>query len=205
MLALSRGLPAMLTNQRAVRWKRWLQPLLLGKTVAILGVGAISEQLARHCRAFGMRVVGVSSRATAPDFDEIVPRARLVSAVAGADFVVVLVPLSAETHHMIDAAVLAAMKPSAFLVNLARGNVIDEQALVAVLRERRIAGAGLDVFATEPLPPSSPLWTLDNVIVTPHIGGLSDVYAEQAIPVLIENLRAFLAGNRAAMRNLIVR
>jgi D-2-hydroxyacid dehydrogenase (NADP+) len=204
MLALARNLPAMLTNQRAAKWKRWTQPLLLGKTLVIVGVGSISEQLARHCRLFGMRIIGISSRESAPGFDELAPRAALTTVVARADFVVALVPLSAETQGLIDARVLAAMKPSAYLINLSRGSVVDEPALIAALRERRIAGAGLDVFATEPLPASSPLWALDNVIVTPHIGGLSDVYAEQAIPVLLDNLRKFRAGDRAAMRNVIV-
>src|SRR5579871_4755367 len=184
MLALGRGVPKMLANQHAAKWQRWGQPLLLGKTVVI---------------------VGVSARREAPGFDELAPRERLVETVARADFVVVLVPYSTETHHLIDAAVLAAMKPSAFLINIARGNVIDEAALIEALRARRIAGAGLDVFATEPLPHTSPLWGLDNVIVTPHVGGLSDIYAEQVIPVLIENLRAYRDGRRGAMRNVVTR
>jgi phosphoglycerate dehydrogenase-like enzyme len=105
----------------------------------------------------------------------------------------------------VNAAVLAAMKPSAFLINVARGNVVDELALIETLRARRIAGAGLDVFATEPLPATSPLWGLDNVIVTPHVGGLSDIYAEQALPYLVHNVRAYLAGNVAGMQNRIER
>ncbi len=205
MLALGRGVPKMLANQHAAKWQRWGQPLLLGKTVVIVGVGAISEVLAACCRPFGLKVVGVSARREAPGFDELAPRERLVETVARADFVVVLVPYSTETHHLIDAAVLAAMKPSAFLINIARGNVIDEAALIEALRARRIAGAGLDVFATEPLPHTSPLWGLDNVIVTPHVGGLSDIYAEQVIPVLIENLRAYRDGRRGAMRNVVTR
>jgi len=203
MLSLIRSAPAMFANQRAAKWKRWVQPLLLGKTVVIAGVGAISEALAPRCRAFGLRVVGVSNRATVAGFDELYARARLREAAALADFLIVLAPYNPDTHHMIDASVLAAMKRSAFVINLSRGNVIDELALIDALRERRIAGAGLDVFATEPLPASSPLWTLDNVIVTPHIGGLSDVYAEQVIPVLLDNLRAYRAGNRTAMRNIV--
>ena len=97
------------------------------------------------------------------------------------------------------------MKPTAYLINIARGSVVDEPALIEALKARTIAGAGLDVFATEPLPETSPLWALDNVIVTPHIGGLSDVYAEQLIPVVVHNVRAYLAGNRGAMQNLVER
>jgi phosphoglycerate dehydrogenase-like enzyme len=205
MLSLGRNLPKILANQRESKWQRWGQPLLLGKTVVIVGVGTISEVLAARCRAFGLRVIGITSRIAACDFDELHPRARLREVAARADFLVVLVPYSPDTHHMIDAAVLASMKPTAFLINIARGNVIDEPALIDALRARRIAGAGLDVFATEPLPPTSPLWTFDNVVVTPHVGGLSDVYVEQVIPVLLDNLRAYRAGDRAAMRNVVAR
>ena len=205
MLALARGLPKMLANQQAAKWQRWGQPLLRGKTLVVLGVGSISEVLAACCRPFGLHLVGLSSRGSAAGFDEVHPRSALKVVAARADFLVVLVPYSPETHHLVGAEVLAAMKPSAFLINIARGNVIDESALIAALRARRIAGAGLDVFSTEPLPPDSPLWTLDNVILTPHIGGLSDVYVEQVIPVLIENLRAFRAGDRSRMRNVVVR
>jgi D-2-hydroxyacid dehydrogenase (NADP+) len=205
MLALGRSLPKLLANQHAAKWQRWGQPLLLGKTVVIVGVGTISEVLAGCCHAFGLRVLGITSRTAADGFDELHPRARLKEIAARADFLVVLAPYSAETHHLIDAAVLASMKRSAFLINIARGNVIDEGALIEALRARRIAGAGLDVFATEPLPAASPLWALDNVILTPHVGGLSDVYVEQVVPVLLDNLRAYRAGDRAAMRNVIAR
>jgi phosphoglycerate dehydrogenase-like enzyme len=131
------------------------------------------------------------------------PRLHLREAVAGADFLVLLIPYSPETHHMIDASVLAAMKPTAYLINVARGGVVDEGALIEALRTHQIAGAGLDVFAQEPLPESSLLWDLDNVIITPHIGGMSDIYAEQVLPLLLHNLRAFAAGDRAAMLNLV--
>ncbi len=205
MLSLSRGAPRMFANQASGRWQRWEQKLLLGKTVAIVGVGSISEELAQRCKVFGLKVIGISSRATAAGFDELHPRGRLNEVAARADFLVLLVPYAPDTHHLVNAAVLAAMKPSAFLINVARGNVVDELALIETLRARRIAGAGLDVFATEPLPATSPLWGLDNVIVTPHVGGLSDIYAEQALPYLVHNVRAYLAGNVAGMQNRIER
>jgi D-2-hydroxyacid dehydrogenase (NADP+) len=206
MLALSRDLPRMLVHQQQSKWQRWAQPLLLGKTAVIVGVGSISAVLATRCRAFGLRVVGVSSgRTEAAGFDEVRPRARLTELAARADFLVLLVPYTQETHHLVDASVLAAMKKSAFVINIARGSVIDEAALVEALRTGRIAGAGLDVFASEPPAHDNPLWRMKNVIMTPHIGGMSDVYALQALPVLLHNLRAYLAGDRAAMQNVVKR
>ena len=203
MMALSRDFPRMLANQREKRWQRWGQRLLAGKTLVIVGVGAISEALAARCKPLGLKVVGITSRSSVEHFDEVRPRQQLREAVAGADFLVLLIPYSPETHHMIDASVLAAMKPTAYLINVARGGVVDEGALIEALRTHQIAGAGLDVFAQEPLPETSPLWDLDNVIITPHIGGMSDIYAEQVLPLLLHNLRAFAAGDRAAMLNLV--
>jgi len=203
MMALSRDFPRMLANQRNRRWQRWGQRLLAGKTLLIVGVGAIGEALAARCKPLGLKVVGITSRSSVDHFDELHPRQRLGEAVAGADFLVLLVPYSPETHHLIDASVLAAMKPTAYLINVARGGVVDEKALIEALRTRQIAGAGLDVFAQEPLSETSPLWDLDDVIITPHIGGMSDIYAEQILPMLLHNLRAFAAGDRAAMLNVV--
>jgi D-2-hydroxyacid dehydrogenase (NADP+) len=132
----------------------------------------------------------------------MMPRTRLAEAAALADFLIVLVPLSAETRHLIDARVLAAMKPTAVLINLARGPLIDEPALIARLQAGLLGGAALDVFETEPLPPNSPLWDMPNVIVTPRIGGMSDVYAEQVLPLIVHNLRAFAEGRLDAMKNV---
>jgi D-2-hydroxyacid dehydrogenase (NADP+) len=203
MMALARDFPRMLANQRHARWERWSQPLLAGKTVVIVGVGTISEALAARCKPFALKIAGVTHRTAVDHFDELYPRTRLLEAAAVADFLVLLAPYAPDTYHMIDASVLAVMKPTAYLINVARGKVIDEAALTEALETRRIAGAGLDVFANEPLPPSSPLWTLDNVVVTPHVGGMSDVYAEQILPLLERNLRAYGAGDRAAMMNLV--
>jgi phosphoglycerate dehydrogenase-like enzyme len=203
MLSLYRDLPRLLTDQRHARWQRRGQRLLLGRTVVIVGVGSISEMLAARCKAFGLRVIGITGRRQADGFDELYTREHLHEAVARADFVVLLAPYRPETHHMIDAAVLSAMPKSSYLINIARGKVVDEGALIDALRSGRIAGAALDVFETEPLPESSPLWTFDNVIVTPHIGGMSDIYAEQIIPLLMHNLHAYVAGDYSAMRNRV--
>lgn len=203
MIALSRDFPRMQANQRRHVWERWPQKLIYGKTAVIAGIGPIAEALAVRCHAFGMYLVGVSdARSEAPHFDRIMPRAQLREAAALADFLVVLVPLSTKTHHMIDAQVLAAMRPTAVLINLARGPLIDEPALIACLQAGQLGGAALDVFETEPLPPDSPLWDMPNVIITPRIGGMSDVYAEQMLPLVVHNLNAFAEGRLDAMKNV---
>ena len=204
MLALTRDFPRMQRNQAAGRWERWPQPLLWGKTVVIVGVGAISEALAPRCKAFGMTVYGVSNSPRVPQgFDGIFPRDELAQAAAEADCLVLIVPLSPETENMIDARVLAAMKPSAFVVNVARGGVLDEQALVAALRAKRLAGAALDVFRQQPLPVDHPLWHEPGVIITPLVGGMSNIYLVQAYPIVRDNLRHFLAGRVDAMLNVV--
>jgi D-2-hydroxyacid dehydrogenase (NADP+) len=131
------------------------------------------------------------------------PRAELAAAAAEADYLVVLAPYTAQNHNMIDAAVLGAMKPSAHLVNVARGGVVDEQALLAALRAGGLAGAALDVFSMEPLPEDHPFWSMDNVIVTPHLAGFHDEYPDRALPILAHNIERFLAGDPAGMINVV--
>ena len=204
MIGLARDYPRMVANRREREWQRWPQPVLVGKTAVILGIGTISEDVARRCKAFDMRVVGVSNaRAESPGFDLVLPRSRLLEAAAMADFLIVLVPLDATTRHMIDARVFAAMKESAFLINLARGDVIDEAAMIKALRDGSIAGAGLDVFSVEPPVPDNPLWDMPNVMMSPRIGGMSDIYADQIFPVVEHNARALVEGRVADMRNLV--
>jgi D-2-hydroxyacid dehydrogenase (NADP+) len=204
MLALLRDFPRMQRNQAAHAWKRWPQPLLWGKTVVIVGVGAIAEVLAPRCKAFGMTVYGVSGAARKPEgFDEVFARDQLQRAAALADFLVLIVPYTPQTEKLIDAAVIAAMKPSAYLINVARGGVLDEDALLTALREQRLAGAALDVFRETPLPSDHPLWREQRIIVTPHIGGMSTIYLDQAYPIVCDNLRKFLAGDTRAMTNIV--
>lgn len=201
MLSLARQFPRMVANQKIAKWETWPQPLLANKTVCILGLGAIAEALSKICAAFGMRVTGVSDgRAEVPGFARVYRRAELPAAAAEADFLVILVPYTPKTHHIVNAGVLAAMKPSAFVVNIARGGCLDEAALLAALRDGTIAGAGLDVFGTEPLPEDSPVWSAPNLIATPHIGGYADVYREQALPIVAENLNVFAGGGVDALR-----
>jgi phosphoglycerate dehydrogenase-like enzyme len=206
MLALARDLPRALRQRNARKWERYPSQLLKGKTVGIFGVGAIARSLAPKCRSFGMTVVGITSAPRAMEgFDRMVHRDDLESAVRELDFLVLLTPYTPETHGIVGAKMLAAMKPSAFLVNLARGGIVDEDALVGALREKRLAGAALDVFAAEPLPEDHPLWSMDNVIVTPHLGGFHDQYAEEALPTVVENFRKFLAGDLDNMKNVVKR
>lgn len=206
MLALARRFPRIVHNQASAIWERWPQPLLAGKTICIVGLGAIAEELARRCAPFQMRVTGVSDgRSRVDGFAAVYRRADITRAVADADFVVVVVPYSAATHHLVGADVLAAMRPDAFLINLSRGGCVDEQALLAALAADGIAGAGLDVFNTEPLPATSPLWRLPNVIVTPHIGGMSDTYHEQALPLVAANLDAYARQGAAGLAGRIER
>ena len=204
MIALSRNFPRMLANQKRAVWERWPQRLLLGKTAVLLGVGSISEEIAQRCKAFGMRVLGVSSgRSAAPGFDAVLSRDRLKEAVGEADFFIILVPLTPETHRLVNRDIIAALPPRAVLINLARGDVVDEAALIDALTTGRIAGAGLDVFAVEPPAPENPLWRMENVIMTPRVGGMSDIYRQQFLPVLLDNMRAYVSGDRKQMRNIV--
>jgi D-2-hydroxyacid dehydrogenase (NADP+) len=204
MIALARNFRKMLDNQPDGKWEQWGQPILEGKTIVIAGLGLLAEHLAERCKLFGMTVVGVSSgRAKAPHFDEVHPRTELEKLAARADFLMLLVPYSKDTHHLVGSDVLAAMKPTAFLVNLARGGVVDEAALIAHLRAGKMAGAGIDVFSEMPLPPDNPLWQMPNVIITPNIGGRSDNFIEQTMSVLEPNLAAFIDGRLKDLRNLV--
>lgn len=180
------------------------QPILQGKTACLVGVGAIAEHLAPILAAFGMEVIGVSGRGAVPGFARIYPRAELHAALGAADVTVLLTPLTPQTRHIIDAAALAAMKPGAVLVNIARGGCVDEAALLAALQSGQLAGAGCDVFAEEPLGPQSPLWEAPNLIITPHIGGYADCYAEQALPIVAAQVRRYAAGGVEALQERIL-
>ena len=204
MIALNRNFRKMQRNQAEGKWEQWDQPILEGKTIVIVGLGLLAEHLAERCKLFGMNVIGVSQgRSQVPHFDEIHPRSALVKVAARADFLMLLVPYSPETHHLVNRAVLSAMKPSAFLINLARGGVLDETALIEHLQAGKIAGAGLDIFSTQPLPADNPLWRMPNVIITPNVGGRSNVFVEQTMIILEPNLQAFIDGRLKDLRNIV--
>jgi D-2-hydroxyacid dehydrogenase (NADP+) len=204
MLALSRRLPDSVRCQDKRSWTRWPPKLIDGKTVGIYGVGLIAEALAPRCQALGMTVVGfTSTKRDLPGFDRMHLRSELMAVVKELDHLVLLVPYSEETRHSIDARVFAAMKPTSYLINLARGGIVDEDALIRALESGQIAGAALDVFQEEPLSADHPLWTTKNVIITPHLGGFCDVYAERALPSVEHNMNCFLRGDFDAMINLV--
>lgn len=199
VLFFTKSLGTYATQQRERRWARaWLDELE-GRTMAIVGLGAIGEGVAVRAKAFGMRVIG-TKRTPEPvaNVDEVFAPERLHEVLAQADVVVVAVPLAPSTRGMIGAAELAAMRPSAVFVNVARGAVVDEAALIDALRERRIAAAVLDVFEREPLPEDSPLWGLENVLITPHVSGSTPVYMRKAVEVFVRNVRSLEATGRLA-------
>jgi phosphoglycerate dehydrogenase-like enzyme len=203
MLALSRDIPRFARQQDQQHWGRWPAKLLQDKTVGILGIGVIAEALAPKCKAFGMTVIGITSaKRQVAGFDRVHGVEELHRVLPELDYLVLLTPYSAATHHMIDASVFAEMKPTSYLINLARGGVVDEPALVDALRQKKIAGAALDVFEQEPLPPDHPLWSFKNVIITTHQGGFCDTYVDLAMPILEHNMRCFLAGDIAKMMNV---
>lgn len=204
MLTMARSIPRVVDNQRAARWERFPMRLLDGKTAVILGMGVIAEALGPRLKAMNMRVIGVSGapRAVA-GFDEVLPRSAMIESARAADYLILLTPYTKENHHLVNAQMLEAMKPSALLINIARGGVVDEEALVTALQEKRIAGAALDVFAMEPLPEDHILWSMDNVFITPHLAGFHDEYPQRALPILKHNVQKFIDGDFAAMINIV--
>jgi phosphoglycerate dehydrogenase-like enzyme len=204
MLSLARDLPRASVAHDKGQWERWPAALLAGKTVGILGVGLIAEYLAPICKALHMTVIGISgSPREAKGFDRMAHRDDFVKVVPELDFLVALAPLTAETRGIVGARVFAAMKPTAYLVNVARGGVVDEPALIAALESGQIAGAALDVFAQEPLPASSPLWRTKNVTIFSHLGGYSQGYEDRAMPTIAGNMAKFLSGDLKSMINIV--
>ena len=192
------------------RWDTFVPQELHGKTLGILGYGSIGRELARLAKAFGLKILVTKrdarqlvdtgySAAGVGDLegalpDRIYPSEATRSMVADCDFVVITLPLTERTYHLFDEEMFKAMKPTAFLVNVARGAIVNEADLVRGLKKGWLAGAGLDVYEEEPLPDSSPLWELDNVIMTPHVSGFTPQYDERATDIFAENLRRYLAG-----------
>ncbi len=224
ILAFSHHVPRMIYYQQRAewpkdRWAKFVPGELRGQTLGILGYGSIGREVARLAKAFGMRVLAmkrdVSDRRDhgwrLPGTGD--PEGRLPDRYFGpealhdmlseSDFVVVTVPLTGATRQLMGAAEFEAMKRNAYLVNISRGEVVDQAALVAALRKGQIAGAGLDVFDPEPLPADSPLWTLDNVILSPHVSGFTPHYDDWVTDLFADNLRRWLAGEE--LLNLVDR
>lgn len=206
MMGVSREAARLVDDQRAHRWQRRYWSLFYGKTAVIVGVGVVGIAIGELLKAFGMRVVGVTRTPRAlATFDAMVTTDRLGEAAREADFLINVLPANAGNAHLFDAAVFAAMKPSAYYISAGRGQTVDEPALIAALRERRIAGAGLDVFHTEPLPSGSALWDLPNVFITPHLGGYTIEYEDLIMPLIAGNMRLYLAGRHGEMENIVRR
>ncbi len=205
-----RGLRHLEVEQRAHRWNRYCGEGVAGRTLVVLGAGDLARGCAQVARAFALHVVAVASNAARRRmdenlFDEIVPVAHLHAALAHADALVVAVPHTPATEGLVDAAAFAALRYGAAVINIARGQVIDEDALIAALQAGRVGFAALDVARTEPLAEDSPLWDMPNVLISPH--SASTVLTENAAitDIFVHNLRCWLDGRREAMRNVLDR
>ncbi|NJN16007.1 MAG: D-2-hydroxyacid dehydrogenase [Oscillochloris sp.] len=175
---------------------------LAGKTLLIIGLGQIGQAIAERAAAFGMHVIGTRRRPRpTPGVSEVLGDDGWRERLVGADYVVIAAPLTAETRGMIGTAELAAMNPNGYLINIARGEIVDEPALIAALQNATIAGAALDVFAQEPLPAESPLWDLPNLTLTPHISWSSPEIWPRTLGLFLENLRRYCAGE--PLRNVV--
>lgn len=203
LLAMARRFPSAFRYQQQRRWAQqeiWDEPVrpreLWDQLLLVVGLGAIGRELARRAKALGIRVWGVTRSGNGPSdlAERIFPVGQLNQGLPLADYVVVAAPETAETHHLLGAQQFRLMKPTAYLVNVARGSLLDEAALIQALKERWIAGAALDVAEQEPLPSESPLWTLDNLFLTPHLSGASETLWKCQTELLIENLERWFSG-----------
>ncbi|MDQ6738872.1 MAG: D-2-hydroxyacid dehydrogenase [Actinomycetota bacterium] len=208
ILFFSRKFNVAVRRQALRRWERYQGGEALGKTVCMLGYGPIARRAAALCKALGMRVVAVrgSIAEQQPGFEAVerfYPDSDLNAVLAESDYVVIAAPLTPKTRGIVGKEQLAAMKKSAVLVNISRGAIVDEAAMIAALREGEIGGAALDVFAQEPLPEGSPLWDMPNVLITPHVSGSNPQYNERATALFCDNLTRYLRGEPP--RNLVDR
>jgi phosphoglycerate dehydrogenase-like enzyme len=190
---LTKPYAAIAEEQKHHRWTRRVATPLNGKTLGILGLGAIGQEVARLATALGMQVLGTRrGAAPLPGLAEVLPPERTDEVLARADFVLLLLPATPETDNFINAARLARMKPGAWLLNFGRGHLIADDDLIAAVRDKRIAGAVLDVFRQEPLPPGHPFWATEGILVLPHIGGMHPQRDMVVARLLAENLGRFL-------------
>jgi phosphoglycerate dehydrogenase-like enzyme len=211
ILAMARKIPEARDNQSAKKWRGMIGDIaqredeLGGKTLVIAGMGRIGSRLATLAKAFDMRVIGVRRDPSkgAGAAEKVVGEDGLLGVLPQADFVALTCPLTPRTENLIDAKALAAMKPSAYLINVARGRVVNEPALVEALNQKRIAGAALDCVWEEPLPATSGLWGVPNVLITPHTAGETRRYEDNVIDLLLENLERLWRGE-AVLKNQFV-
>ena len=204
MLALNRNLSANFKNQERKHWDRWPTQLLYQKSIGILGVGTIGTELARICKSFGMIVHGLTTTGRAIEWVDFPYDSNgLNELISRVDYLVNILPATPETRKVLGREQFVSMKRTAYYISVGRGDTVDEEALIQALRNKEIAGAGLDVFAEEPLPTESPLWDMPHVIVTPHIGGMSDIYPDQVLPNIKQNIARYLAGERTELINFV--
>jgi phosphoglycerate dehydrogenase-like enzyme len=204
ILAASKRFPELVLAQQRHEWRKVPVPVsLVGRTIGIVGYGEIGQAIAARARGFGFRLIGVRRRPRpAPELDALYPVDQLQRLLAESDYVVLTTPLTPETRGMIGAAELRAMQPTAWLINVGRGEVVQEAALLQALHEGWIAGAALDVFSQEPLPPDHPLWSAPNVIITPHSGGVAHpAFAEETLQQFVDNLARYVRGE--PLRNVV--
>ena len=198
MLYFAKRMPRVLADQRRHHWERFALDTLPGKTLGLVGLGRVGQGIARVARALGLRVLATrrtgADGSGAPDVDLVFPPAGLHRLLGASDYVALTVPLTRETAGLLGEAELAAMKPGAVLINVARGQIVDEPALIRALQSGHLGGAALDVFAVEPLPPGSPLWDLPNVLVTPHSMSTALGENEALVDLFCDNLRRYLDG-----------
>jgi phosphoglycerate dehydrogenase-like enzyme len=196
ILALAKNIPHLMELKRQKQWERYLPIALKDKTLGILGMGNIGAEVARLAKAFGMKVIAsrrsVKKETHTRYVDSLLPASAMPRILAESDFVVVALPLTKDTVKIIGAKELKLMKPSAFIINIARGSIIDQAALIRALETNKIAGAALDVFDPEPLPADSKLWEMPNVIISPHIAGSMADYHQRAVDILCKNLERYL-------------
>jgi len=204
ILAIGRGIAQCVRVQSQKVWKR-IRTLrqLAGQTLGVIGLGNIGREIARRGKAFGMKVVAADVRSMErPAFvDELWDIKDIDRVLEESDYLVIAAPLTPETRGMVGAAELHKMKPTAHLINIGRGAIIDEAALIDALKNGVIAGAGLDVFEKEPLPPDSELWDMENVIISPHIGGAAPESRTLSFEIFLDNFRKFVAGE--PLRNVV--
>ena len=215
LLALGHRLPQLINSQKSNEWPkdRWelFSPQeLRGSSVGIVGYGSIGRQVARLLAPFGVQILAVKRDAMHPEDNGYIPEGQgdpqgdfvrrlyppqaLKSMVKACDFIVITIPLTEETRGMINAEALASFKPTAFLIDVSRGGIVDHEALIEALKEKKLAGAALDVFPEEPLPAESPLWKMPNVLLTPHIAGNTAFYDERAVELFAENMDRYISG-----------
>lgn len=196
MVMLQWDFPALLRDQAERRWRRQPKSALAGKTLSVIGPGSIGAEIGRRANEFGMKVLGVrrSGLDSHPGFLRMYPNERLDEILPECDFVCITAPETPETRHMFGEKQFRAMRRTAYLLNISRGGLVDEADLIAALQEGLIAGAGLDVLEKEPPDPDNPLWAMPNVIITPHISGMTEDYAERVASLFADNLKRYLSG-----------